>query len=224
MYHMYGYQRVHNHEGAKHSHVIQVRAEHTEYLSPNQAIVTLGVVTQNMELSVAQQENNSTSQRIIQAILQQGIPEQQIQTLNYQVYPQYNYENGKQVFTGYEVRQLFQITINVIDKIGNVIDAAIASGANIVQNINFKHSQTQQTYKLALVKAYEKAFEKAQVLAKASRQQLFPQPKKIVESSEPTPSPMQFTTMVKSSETPTEVQPGQIGVTADIFVEFMSVP
>lgn len=217
---MYSYPSYFRTGAENRSGTIRVTGEHTIYVDPDQAIISIGIVTKSEDLEEAQDQNRQISSRVVQSLRGNGIPEKDIQTSGYQIFPQYNYEDGKQVFTGYEVRHVFRITVNNVDTLGKIIDDAIKSGANRVENIQFVNSAPAAAYRQALASAYQKAYEKARTLAGQSHQQLNPYPKSITEhgvSAETVFAPAAF---VKAAEESTSLQPGQIGVTASLTAEF----
>ncbi|MBM7586328.1 uncharacterized protein YggE [Bacillus pakistanensis] len=199
---------------------ITVSGEHTLFVDPNQATATLGVVTNDKELSIAQQQNNLISSRLLLCFKSSGISENDIQTITYQVYPQYRYEDGQQILTGYEVRQIFQITIRDINKVGKIIDEALKCGANVVESIQFVHSDPGFYYQNALTAAYKTAFQKAKTLSHASGQNLNPQPKVINEQPINVPIPYANVQLLKAADQGAPVQPGQIAIRAVVSVEF----
>ncbi len=199
---------------------ITVTGEHTLYVDPNQAIVSIGIVTKDKNLEIAQNENKQQSGKVIQSLLNNGVAKEDIQTSTYQVTPQYNYEDGKQVFTGYEVRQVYRVTIQEIEKVGTILDDSLKSGANRIENIQFVNSNPIETYQQALAIAYHKAYQKALTLASQSGQQLNHQPKSIVEHSNSGSPPFMNTAFLKAADESTAIQPGQIAVTATVSVEF----
>ncbi|MBW3110776.1 SIMPL domain-containing protein [Bacillus sp. MCCB 382] len=213
--HSYPYYRSQQSNGT-----ITVSGEHTLYVEPDQAVVSIGIVTNDKELEVAQSKNQQLSSQVVQSLINNGVQQQDIQTSSYQVFPQYNFEDGKQTFTGYEVRQVFKVTVKSIENVGTIIDDAIKSGANRIENIQFVQSNPIETYQQALALAYQEAYQKALTLSGQSNQQLNPQPKSITEQSRPAPVPFMNAAYLKAADENTAVQPGQISVTAIITVEF----
>lgn len=211
----YPYYRTTNTNGT-----ITVSGEHTLYVDPDQAVVSIGIVTNDQNLETAQSQNQQLSSKVVQSLLNNGVAKEDIQTSNYQVFPQYNYEDGKQTFKGYEVRQVFRVTIKTIEHVGEIIDDAIKSGANRVENIQFVQSEPIESYRQALALAYQEAYQKALTLSSQSNQQLNPKPKSITEQSRPVAAPYMNTAYLKAADESTAVQPGQIAVTAIITVEF----
>jgi uncharacterized protein len=199
---------------------IKVAGEHTMYVDPDRAIVSLGVVTKDTNLETAQNQNGKISNQVVRSLEENDVPKKDIQTSTYQIFPQYNFENGKQVFTGYEVRHVFRVTVNDIASLGTIIDDAVQSGANRVENIQFVHTNPEKTYQQALAAAYRKAYEKALTLSKQAGLNLNPYPKSITEHFGTDVVPLTESPFVQAAEESTSVQPGQIGITASLSAEY----
>ena len=88
-----------------------------------------------------------------------------IQTQNYNIRPNYDYIDGKQVFRGYEVSNNLKVLIRNINFAGEIIDTAVKNGANTVSGINFIVSDQTKYYYEALRLAIEDAQNKASVMA-----------------------------------------------------------
>lgn len=117
---------------------------------PNQAKLTLGVMTEHPNVQAAQQENAEISNRVIEGLKQMGIDESDLKTTLYSVQPRYDYHDGKSILRGYEVEHLFEVTIKDLSKIGNVYDIAIKNGANRSGNIQFQITDAAIYYQEAL--------------------------------------------------------------------------
>ncbi|KUP08115.1 hypothetical protein Q75_03400 [Bacillus coahuilensis p1.1.43] len=201
-------------------HTIKVYGSYTINVEPDVAYAKIGVLTSNKELAVAQKENAAISQEILQSFKMNRIPSKNIQTSTYQIYPQYDYIEGKQRFKGYEVRQVFQVKMKDLTKIGKVIDDAVTNGANIVESVQFDVEQTEEYYNQALVKAYERALAKARSLGNVSTVGGKLAPVKIVELSTSTSPTPYGKVLGVSSESTTPIPTGKIGVTAKVEVTF----
>jgi len=125
------------------------------------AIVRLGVVTENKELRIAQQENAQRTQRVIDALLAMGVDRADIETESYSIMPMYDYVEGQQIFRGYRVTNSLRITVENIQEVGRVIDTASESGANVVYSVNFTLADPSEAYKVALSQAIINAVNKA---------------------------------------------------------------
>ncbi|WP_229683218.1 SIMPL domain-containing protein [Virgibacillus oceani] len=188
-------------------------------VEPNVVTIQLEVVTENDELKVAQQENANTINQVIQSLLQLGIPRENIQTASYNIFPKYDYVDGKQVFRGYEVTHALSVTINSINQAGTIIDAAVQNGVNRVSNIEFTVDDKDNYYQQALSAALENATAKAETIAETLQVNLDPYPIKIVENFNERPVAFQtFATAEKSSAT--TIEPGQIMIAANVTAQF----
>ncbi|NQD64890.1 SIMPL domain-containing protein [Bacillus haikouensis] len=217
---MYSYPSYYRTTPEERTGSIKVAGEHTMYVDPDKAIVSLGVVTKDKNLETAQDQNRKSSNQVVRSLEENDIPKKDIQTSTYQIFPQYNFEDGKQIFTGYEVRHVFRVTVNDIERLGAIIDDAVQSGANRVENIQFVHSKPEKSYQLALAAAYRKAYEKALTLSKQAGLNLNPYPNSITEHSGTDVIPLAGSPFVKAAEESTSLQPGQIGITASLTAEF----
>lgn len=204
----------------KSNRTITVSGENTVDLQPDLAVAQIGVVTSDIELTQAQNQNTEISKAVLKSFLENGIAQKDIQTSTYQIYPQYDYQDGQQMFKGYEVRQVFSIKIRDIDKIGKVIDEAVQSGANIIENVQFSVSAPGVHYQKALVKAYENALSKAKTLARSAGMALNPLPVEITEETSIPSIPVPGKTFVLAAESTAPVQPGQVGITARLTAKY----
>ncbi|WP_168413170.1 SIMPL domain-containing protein [Bacillus salacetis] len=217
---MYYQQPYRTHTDKKSARTITVTGDETIEVQPDMAVAQIGIVTTDKELSEAQHKNNEISHSILKSFARNGIEEKDIQTSTYQIYPQYDFIDGKQVFKGYEVRQVFSVKIKEINKIGEVIDDAVQSGANIIERVQFTIAEPQTFYMQALSKAYEDAFKKAQVLAKSSGMTLNPMPLEINEDRSIPLVPGPSKAFVLAAESTSPVQPGEVGITARVTVKY----
>lgn len=193
-------------------------------LEPNVATIKLGVETQDEELTTAQQTNAQKLDQVIDSLIQIGIPEENIQTVDYFIFPQYDYIDGKQQFRGYEVTHLINVTIEDLEQTGEVIDTAVANGANRVSNISFTVQDPQSYYQEALASALKNANSKAQTIAQTMNLQIDMTPISIDEQLPPSQATPQ--TMVKSEAfgaTSTPVQPGQLEITARVETKYQYI-
>ncbi|TYS83180.1 DUF541 domain-containing protein [Rossellomorea aquimaris] len=217
---MYYQQPYRNVTEKKSSRTVTVTGEQTIDARPDMAVAQIGAVTSDKELTEAQRMNTEISSAILNSFKQNGIAEKDIQTSTYQIYPQYDYQDGKQLFKGYEVRQVFSVNIRNIEKIGEVIDDAVQSGANIIERVQFAIAELGIFYQQALTEAYADAFEKAQVLAASSGMTLSPAPLEINEDTSIPMIPGPGKAFVLAAESTAPVQPGEIGITARLTVKY----
>jgi uncharacterized protein len=187
-------------------------------VQPDTAIIIIGVTTENIQLKVAQEQNAIKANETINTLKTLGISSDNIQTQSYTIEPQYDYIDGKQVFRGYKVTHSFKITIKDMGKIGEIIDEAVASGANIVHSINFIVSEPSKYYQQALTAAIDDALVKVITIGRKLKINVSQIPVQIVEESYQNIPPQPFLLQAAGSTTP--IQIGQAEITARIEAIF----
>ncbi|WP_179298707.1 SIMPL domain-containing protein [Evansella halocellulosilytica] len=203
----------------KQGQTIVVYGEGVVSAQPDEANITVGIISDGETLQETQEENSTTSANVISALLQLGIPEENIQTVAYRVDMQYDYIDGQQVFRGYRVNHQLQITIENIEQTGLVVDTAIANGANSVSNIQFSLSDPSEKYSEALRLAIRSAENKANVIADEQNLSLDPTPKKIDELKEDDiVRPFQPTLLAQAEAAP--IQPGTLQIKARVKLTY----
>ncbi len=202
------------------SHLIKVTGEGELAIPPDSASVNLGVITEKKELSAAQQQNSEEVTKVITALLALGIPQKQLQTFDYRIESEYDFDQGKQLFRGYKITHLLQVKIEDLALVGKVVDTAVQNGANYVSNVQFTAKNKESFYLQALALALNNAIEKAKTIATTLNVTLLPTPSLVAEGVR-TVQPLyhQAETFVKGVNS-TQFEPGQIKVKANISAEF----
>ncbi|UOQ83342.1 SIMPL domain-containing protein [Gracilibacillus salinarum] len=187
--------------------------------TPDLAMIDLSVITENKDVLVAQQENARISQQVITALVGSGIPREQIQTADYSVLPQYDYQNNTQQLTGYRVIHTFSVSTSV-NQIGTVIDIATKNGVNQVRNITLTVSNQSYYYQEAIRRAIQHACTTAQTIAQCFQVTLNAAPYHVLEQSTNTSPVLYKTYATAESSTATPIQPGQLEIEADVKIQF----
>lgn len=186
---------------------------------PDMAEIVIGVITENTQLEVAQQENANITQQVINSIIEMGVLPEYIQTQSYNIRANYDYINGKQVFRGYEVTNNLKITITNINSAGEIIDTAVKNGANSVSGINFIVSDQERYYYEALSIATTDAQNKARVMANKLNVNLNITPIQINEQEMGNIVPLSTMTFKAASGT-TPIEAGENKIIANIEAVF----
>lgn len=135
---------------------------------PDTAMISIAVVTQTQTALAAQQDNARKSEVMVRALKLAAGPGAEVETSGYSLQPQYNYREGQPpLIRGYEARNTVTVTLGDLTKVGPVIDAATAAGANTVDNLAFTLRRDEPARDQALAQATREALRKAQVLAQA---------------------------------------------------------
>jgi hypothetical protein len=133
--------------------------------APNEAVVALGVQTQAATAEEAMRLNAERMSRVVEALRGAGVGEDDIATSWVSLYPRTS-SDGLAV-VGYTADNSMTVTIRDMDRIGRLIDRAVAVGANVTSGITFRLSDDDRGVEQALAHAVEDARSKAQALAGA---------------------------------------------------------
>lgn len=136
---------------------------------PDLVKVYFNVETRGETSAEATDENSKIVDELKTELIKQGFERAQIQTTNFNVYPDYTWdEKGVRKDNGYVATHSItvQMSSDDVEKIGEVVDAGINSGAG-VSYISFELSQEMQNqYKAqALALAAQDARTKAEAIA-----------------------------------------------------------
>jgi uncharacterized protein YggE len=134
--------------------------------SPDEAVITLGVQAQSQSAQDALQENATKMSHVVDAILGDGIRSADLATVGVDLYPNYD-SNGTSVVS-YTAQNQVNATVHDLNKVGQVIDDAVAAGANLASGISFQLSDQNQGVEQALADAVANAKSKAEAIAAAS--------------------------------------------------------
>ncbi|SFC48057.1 SIMPL domain-containing protein [Clostridium uliginosum] len=199
---------------------LKVFGKGTVSVTPDAAEVVIGVITENTQLKVAQEENAKVTQQVINSIMGMGVLPKYIQTQNYNIRPNYDYIDGKQVFRDYEVSNYLKVLIKNINSADEIIDIAVKNGANTVSGISFIVSDQTKYYYEALRLAVEDAQDKASIIANKLKVKLNIIPIQIHEMDKGTITPLTVMTLKSVSES-TPIEAGENKITADIEAIFI---
>ncbi|TLS38919.1 SIMPL domain-containing protein [Pseudalkalibacillus caeni] len=193
---------------------IEVKGEGSVLAVPDRASITVGVITEDENLSIAQQENSRAMSNVINALIGIGIPRENIQTREYRVTILYA-EEGEKV-RGYRVINQVEVVIDEVADTGLLVDTAVNNGANSVSNIEFTLSNQDDYYNKALSIAVKNGQKKARTIANSLGVILNQIPLQIKEISQPSRIVPFQAVMAEGAP----IQPGQLKITAAVQEEF----
>lgn len=202
---------------------INVTGTGTIKATPDIAYVTIGVVTENKDAKIAQQDNAKAMDKVVASIKALGIKSEDIKTVNYSISPKYDYnkDTGESSIVGYTVNNSAQVTVRDITKAGSIIDLGADSGVNITSNISFGISDYDKYYSEALKKALDSAKIKAETMAGAFKIKLGT-PVTINENGGYNPTPIYNRYEVKSDAAmaSTPIQAGTMEISANVSLVY----
>ena len=136
-------------------------------VAPDTAVITFSVVTQGKQAVDAQQQNAAKSEAVRKAVETiTSDAKAEIKTSDYNLNPEQDYYSGKMPkILGYQVTNTVTVSIDKLDRVGAIIDAATAAGANSVQGIQFVIGEQSPAQGQALALATKQAMAKAEAVA-----------------------------------------------------------
>lgn len=189
--------------------------------APNIARIDLGLLTEKASVQEAQKENSEKMNRLVAEVKKLGIEEKDIQTTQYQIYPQYDYKEGETELRGYSVSQSVNVKIRDLQKISAVLGKAGEVGANQVGGLQFTLDDEDSLRAEARAVAILKAQMKAQDLAKTLGVRLV----RLVAFNEssfapPGPSPMYALRDVGGEASAPQVDSGSLEVRVNVSLTY----
>lgn len=201
--------------------VLSVSAQADAKRVPDVASISAGVVTQAVDANAAMRANAVQMDKVMAAIKAAGIAERDIQTSGINVNPEYRYaENQPPTITGYQASNTVSLKVRDVGKLGKVLDALVASGANQINGPAFEIDEPEAVHDEARRAALEKAQRRAQMYAKTLGLRV----RRIVSISEGAgfqpPMPIMAMARMEKAQADTAVSPGETTLTASLDVVF----
>ena len=183
---------------------------------PDQAWVTIGAESRSKTSKEAQQRNAEAMTAVIAKISTFGIPKEAIKTTAVDLQLEFDYANGKQTPRGYVARNSVEVRVDDLSKVGDVLDAVVASGATMIHGLRFDVKQREQLEALALQNAVDNAAMKAKAITSATGR-AFDRILRIEEVgsiNEPRPMMMREVAMARDASTP--IAAGEIEIRTQV--------
>jgi uncharacterized protein len=119
-------------------------------VDPDQLVMQFGVETQEKTAKQALDTNSALMNKIIAAITSVGITKEELSTTGFNIYPVYEgYQDPttnvwKQNLVGYKVTNTIKVETSKLSSAADILDSAVAAGANRVDSIYFTISPDRQ--------------------------------------------------------------------------------
>jgi uncharacterized protein YggE len=185
--------------------------------------IVLGVQTRNESAAGAVADNARMMADSIEALLAAGVPEDEIKTSGFSIYPTRDWIDGKlSDKVVFEVSNQVTITLDLTDEVdvGEVLDSAVGAGANSVESVTFGLRDPTGVQEEALENAVVDAMGKALVISEAAGVTLG----RILSISEggASPVPMAESRVYFAADAgaATPIVPGDVEVTATVTITY----
>lgn len=209
---------------------VRASGESVVEVKPDQASITVAVVTQASTASAAASQNATQVTAVLDRLRKESGPNADIRTVGYSVNPNYTYPNqpnstGPKI-VGYTASNTVQIKLDDIAMVGRVLDAATAVGANNVHGVQFSVKDERAVRAQALRQASQNARAAAEAMAAALGLRVVRV--RSAETGEPSiVRPVQELAMARMAAdraAPTPVEPGNVQVRGVVTVTLDVAP
>ena len=199
---------------------ISVSGEGKVMVKPDEAVLSIGVETNNPDAKVAKSENDAVMAKMIDFLKKSGMDAKDYKTERVNLYQRQDYESKEKY---YQAGQTIQIQIKDLTKYETIMAGLIDAGANQINGVQFKSSQMEKYESDARKKAVQNAQKKAQDYAEALGQNVGTA---IVVSENSTQSvfprvyQMKAAAYAESDSVAQTLAEGEIEITANINITF----
>jgi uncharacterized protein YggE len=136
-------------------------------LTPDRAVVRIGVQTSARTAAEASSRNAARVQAVIDTLRKLGYRVDSLRTVGFGVTPNYDYEAGRRL-VDYQASATLALTVSRLDRLGLTLDGVLAAGATDVSNIMFESNREAEGRATALGRALTTARADATALAAAA--------------------------------------------------------
>ena len=197
--------------------VVVVNGEGVVKVAPDQAWVRIGTESRSKASKEAQQRNADVMAAVQQKLTALGIPKDAVRTVGIDLQPEFDFNNGRQTLRGYVARNTIEVRIDDFARVGDVLDAAVSSGATNVHDLRFDVKNREAVEQQALQRAVADGMAKATTIAAAAKRGI-DRLLRIEESVVGGPQPLERAVMMRMSaaDAATPVAAGEIEIRAQV--------
>ncbi len=149
------------------SNTVSVSGKGVVSAEPDRAVVQMTIMSRSKELDAAQAEAAKVTAAVLALVDKLDIDRSEVDTTGANVRPDYrwNRETEEQELRGYIADRQMSIKVDDLDKLGRLLEGAIAAGVNQVSPPRLDSSRRAELHREALAAAAEDARANAEVLA-----------------------------------------------------------
>ncbi len=136
-------------------------------VAADQATVRMQVQTSHRSASDAKREVDDRVNRLLERLARLNIDRDDIIASSIRLQPQFDYQDRRPVFSGYNATRDVAVTLRDLDGLNDLLDAAVDSGINQINQIALESSNEDSLREQARDKAIADSKAKAELLAKA---------------------------------------------------------
>lgn len=187
--------------------------------APDRAWVTITAESRARAPREAQRMNADAMSAVLAKLKSFGLQPDAIQTSSYGVQPEYDYVNGRQTLRGYVARNSVDVRVDDLARLGEIMDASVASGATSIAGVRFDLRDRTAAERDALKQAVADARARADAAASGAGMRV----DRILRIEEqrmgqvPPPRPLVMTAMrAEAAEPTTPIAPGELEIRSQV--------
>ena len=105
--------------------------------APDRAWVSINAESRSKDPREAQRLNVAAMDAVMAQLKKMNLGADAIRTTGYELHPEFDYANGRQTLRGYVARNSIEVRLDDIGQVGDVLAAAVTSGATSVGGLRF---------------------------------------------------------------------------------------
>jgi uncharacterized protein YggE len=158
---------------------------------PDRAWVTITAESRGSNPREAQRRNAEAMEPVQAKIRAAGVPADAIRTAGYDLQQEWDFVNNRRVSRGYVARNTIEVRVDSVDRVGEILELAVGSGATSVGGVRFDLKERSKLEREALRLAVADARARADAAA-AGTGRTVERVLRIEERGIATPVPMPF--------------------------------
>lgn len=202
---------------------LSVEGVATRSVVPDRATIDFGVRQEASSAQAAFDSAQFVLTNIVVALRANDVPDEAMRTTGLTLRPVYRYDEREPRLVGYAAEGSVRVETTDLRRLANLIDAAVAAGANRIENLQYAFSNEAALGEELLDEAATQALKKAERIAAALGQQV----KSVAQVHEVSRGPMPAARGVafEAAAAPDAlVLPGTLPVEVRLQVEFILAP
>ena len=149
--------------------VVVVQGEGVVRLAPDQAFVRIGAESRSRKPKDAQATNAEAMTAVQQRIAAAGVAKDAVRTVSISLQQEFDYAGGRQTPRGYVARNIVEVRVDDLTRLGDVMDASVGSGATSIHGLRFDLKQRDVHEREALKLAVADALSRAEAAASGAK-------------------------------------------------------
>src|SRR5918994_1693462 len=141
--------------------VVVTSGEGLVQAAPDRAWITISAESRASSAREAQKRNTETMTPVLSKLKSAGVAADAIRTVAYDVQYEWDFVNGKRVGRGYVARNTVEVRVDTVDRVGEYLEIAVASGATSLGGVRFdlkdRAKHEREALRLAVADARAKA-------------------------------------------------------------------